>query len=115
MSLIGELPEGSRYGQRYHFDHREEAATERAKADVDDEMSAWLDTQFWTGDRLMIAQLINAVRELTMVTGAGKWRKGKEPEYPIVGPAEWRDGNSKNPADKKAPIADRLHKFFFGG
>lgn len=115
LSLISLLPEGSRYAKRYHFDHREELAEARKESPADAEYDAWLDSQYWDGDRMLLAQAINAIRELTMVAGAGKWKKGKEPKYPLVGPEEWRNSDSKNPTDKKAPVSDRLHKFFFGG
>lgn len=115
LSLIGQLPEGSRYGLRYHFDHREELAEVAKESSKDAEYDSWMDSQYWNGDRILWAQAINAIRELTMVAGAGKWKKGKEPKYPVVGPAEWRDGDSKNPTNSKASVSERLQKYFFGG
>ncbi|WP_346921390.1 hypothetical protein [Glutamicibacter creatinolyticus] len=111
LTLISELPEGSRYVQRYHFDHRD---PDGPKEKPDPELEAWMDARYWNGDRILWAQIINAIRDLTMVTGAGKWKKGKEPEFQLVGPAEWRE-DPKKPANDKAPLSERLHKFFFGG
>lgn len=114
LVLLSELPEGSRYASRYHFDHRDDDAPEGAQS-VDPEFEAWMDAKYWNGDRILWATAVNAIRDLTMVAGAGKWKKGKEPDYPVVGPKSWRDKDSKKPADNKAPISERLHKFFFGG
>lgn len=112
LSLIAELPEGARFTSRYHFDQRDEGDGEA----IDPEVEAWLDSKYWNGDRMLGAQIINAIRELTMVAGAGKWRKGKEPEYPVVGPKQWREKDSKKkPEDQKASVSERLHSFFFGG
>lgn len=110
LSLISELPEGSRFTSRYHFDKRDDPG----KGVSDPEVEAWLDHKYWDGDRMLFAQVVNALRELTMVTGAGKWRKGKEPDYPVIGPREWREKDSKKP-DPKASVSERLHSFFFGG
>lgn len=110
LTLISELPEGARFPTRYHFDKRDDGESR----DLDPEVESWMDTKYWNGDRMLWAQLINAVRELTMVTGAGKWKKGKEPKYTTIGPREWREPNSKKP-DPKASVSERLHSFFFGG
>ncbi|WP_218024605.1 hypothetical protein [Glutamicibacter uratoxydans] len=109
LSLISKLPEGSRFTVRVHFDRREKGV----KGDPDPETEAFMDAQYWDGDRLLFAQFINAIRELTMVTGAGKWKKGKEPKYSIVGPREWREDSEK--PESKASVSERLHAFFFGG
>ena len=111
LALIHELPEGSRFPSRYHFDNRDS----NAPAEADEVVDEWLDSKYWNGDRMLVAQVINAIHDLTMVAGAGKWKKGKEPDYGIVGPAEWRKESPKSPSKNEKSVSERLHAFFFSG
>lgn len=115
LTIISQLPEGSRYTQAYYFDHRDQVDGKSSDVAEDPELTERMDAKFWNGDRLLIAQMINALRDLTMLTGHGKWKKGSEPDFPIVGPLAWRKTSKKPATSSKDSVSDRIQKFFFGG
>lgn len=101
-AMIRNLPEGAR------FTAIMSAPDGGERPPLDAEVEEMLDRKLWTTDRLLQAQLINAVRDLTRVTGSGKWEKGKEPDFPIVGPASWREPapGEPTPASKPKTVDD---------
>lgn len=115
LTIISQLPEGSRYTQAYYFDHRDQITEGQPESAEDTELTARMDAKFWDGDRLLLAQVINSVRDLTLIAGSGKWGKGKEPDFPIVGPLSWRETSKKPATSSKDSVSDRIQKFFFGG
>lgn len=70
------------------------------KPEPDPELVALLDRKTWTEDRRLMAQLINSVNIL--VRYLPSWQEGKHPDFPLVGPAEWR---GKTDESKEAPKA----------
>lgn len=95
--MIRHLPEGSRYVAIMSAPMDADEA-EKPRPEIDPEIEAALERRFWTHDRKLQAQVINAVRDLTLVTG--QWEKGKAPKFPVIGPPEWR---GESAAKKKKP------------
>jgi len=95
--MMRHLPEGSRYVAIMSAPMDDDAK----KPEIDPETEAAYNRRFWTSDRKLIAQEINAIRDLTLVTG--HWEKGKEPKFPVVGPPEWR---GETAAKKKQPVTN---------
>lgn len=83
--MLRNLPEGARYTATMSAPG--DADVERPP--LDPELEAMLDRQTWTTDRRLMAQLINSVNTLIRVSGS--WEKGKEPQFPVVGPANWQE------------------------
>lgn len=114
LSMLSQLPEGSRFGIARHS-----GDTTESVRDLDPELEAKLDRAYWTGDRLLLAQLINSVNELLLMFGTGRrWKKGKEPKYPIVGPLAWHppEQREKKSSASQTSVSERLrHAFGFGG
>ena len=94
--MMRHLPEGSRYVAIMSAPMDDDAT----RPEIDPETEAAYNRRFWTSDRKLIAQEINAIRDLTLVTG--HWDKGKEPKFPVVGPPEWRGET----AAKKKPVTN---------
>lgn len=84
LEHIRELPEGARYTALMSAPESREGLPE---PEYDPAAEALHDRRFWTADRRLWAQQINALHQLILVNG--KWKKGKEPEFPVVGPLEW--------------------------
>lgn len=107
LVMLRNLPEGARYTAAMS------APDGREHPPLDAETEGMLDRKLWTTDRVLAAQIINAIRDLTVVAGrSGKWESGKEPEFPIVGPASWRKpsvGESK-PASKPLTVDGVFNK-----
>ena len=86
-----------------------DSTTERPA--LDPEIASMLDRQTWTTDRRLMAQLINSVNTLISLTG--KWEKGKEPKFPVIGPVEWRDQQSQaGAAGGNHSVDATLHRLF---
>lgn len=85
LAMLRELPEGARYTALMSAPERREGLPEPV---YDPEAEALYDRRYWTSDRQHTAQIINALSNLIAVSG--KWRKGKEPDFPVVGPIAWR-------------------------
>ena len=94
--MMRQLPEGSRYVAIMSAPMDDDEA--RPEPEIDPAVEAAAQRRYWTQDRKLQATVINALRDLTLVTGS--WSKGKEPKFPVVGPPEWR---GENPAKKKQP------------
>lgn len=90
------LPEGSRYVAIMSAPKDDDTA--QPEPEINPEVEAAYARRYWTQDRKLTAMQINAIRDLTLVTG--NWPKGKEPKFPVIGPPEWR---GENPAKKKQP------------
>lgn len=97
FAMMRHLPEGSRYVAIMSAPMDDDKAAD-SKPEIDPEIEAAMERRHWTHDRKMQALLINAVRDLTLVTG--HWEKGKEPKFPAIGPPEWR---GESAAKKKQP------------
>ena len=97
--MMRHLPEGSRYVAIMSAPMDDDK--QQPKPEIDPAVEAAMERRLWTTDRKLKAQEINAIRDLTLVTG--NWQKGKEPKFPIIGPPEWR---RENPAKKKQPVTN---------
>jgi hypothetical protein len=84
FAMMRQLPEGSRYVAIMSAPMDDD----KAIPEPDPEMVALIESRYWTRDRKLMATQINAIRDLTLVTGS--WQKGKEPKFPVIGPPEWR-------------------------
>lgn len=97
--MMRHLPEGSRYVAIMSAPMDDDEA-KRPEPEIDPELEAAMSRRYWTQDRKLTAMQINAVRDLTLVTG--NWEKGKEPKFPVIGPPEWRGETAK----KKQPVTN---------
>lgn len=96
--MIRNLPEGSRFVAAMAVDTAtDEAAVE--KPDLDPRIEALMDQRVWTIDRRLQAMEINAI--YSQIAVSGHWGKDGPPDFPIVGPKEWRaeSKQSKEPKD----------------
>lgn len=107
--MMRHLPEGSRYVAIMSAPMDDD---ETQKPEIDPEVEAAYQRRFWTSDRKLKAQEINAIRDLTLVTG--KWEKGKEPKFPLIGPPEWR-GESAKKKTEPATGSDVLRALGWNG
>lgn len=80
------------------------------RPDPDPELLALLDRKTWTEDRRLMAQLINSINIL--VRYLPTWQEGKEPDFPLVGPAQWREKRDETKdAPKATSVMDVLRLF----
>lgn len=93
--MIRGLPEGSRFVAAMSVD-RAEAGTDETPTDPRTE--AVMDQRIWTLDRRLKAMEINAI--YSHISIAGQWGKSGPPEFPIIGPADWRAGSTKSKEPK---------------
>lgn len=84
LAMLRQLPEGARYTAIMSAPESREGLPEPA---YDPEAEALYDRRFWTADRQHTAQMLNALYNLVTLTG--HWKKGKEPDFPVVGPIAW--------------------------
>jgi hypothetical protein len=98
--MMRHLPEGSRYVAIMSAPMDDDEA-KRPEPEIDPELEAAMARRYWTQDRKLTAMQINAVRDLTLVSG--NWEKGKEPKFPVIGPPEWR---GETAAKKKQPVSN---------
>ncbi|MBT2587952.1 hypothetical protein [Arthrobacter sp. ISL-95] len=97
--MMRQLPEGSRYAAIMSAPMDGDEAKE--EPEIDPEMAAAIGRRYWTPDRQLIAMQINAIRDLTVISG--NWEKGKEPKFPVIGPPEWR---GEKPTKKAEPVTN---------
>lgn len=64
---------------------------------------ARLDAMVWNTDRKLLAQIANAINLNTRVSGS--WEKGKEPDFPTIGPSSWREGNKQKPKPEEQHVS----------
>jgi hypothetical protein len=83
LGLIRQLPEGSRFVA--HWTTNNPGVAEAAKLTAAEER--YLDSKLWSHSDRLTAMIVNAVNQNTIALG--NWAKGKTPEIPIVGPADW--------------------------
>jgi hypothetical protein len=95
--MLRNLPEGSRYVAVMSAPMDDDTAPPQ----IDPEKEAAYERRFWTQDRRLMAQSINAIRDLTLVTGS--WKKGEEPKFPVIDPPEWR---GETAAQKNKPVTN---------
>jgi hypothetical protein len=83
--MIRNLPEGSRFVSAVTVD----TPVEEAEPHLDDpRMEAVMDQRTWTIDRRLQAMAINAI--YTQIAASGNWGKDGPPDFPTVGPQDWR-------------------------
>lgn len=97
-AMLRHLPEGSSFSAVMSAPDAQEQ-----RLPPEPELQALYDRKFWTGDRQLLAQLINAINTQTRI--ADQRAGGKLPEFPIVGPAAWSEKPSRKPTSKAAPAA----------
>jgi len=90
--MMHHLPEGSRYVAIMSAP-MDDDEPKRPEPEIDPELSAAIARRYWTQDRRLTATQINALYNLILVSG--NWEKGKEPEFPVIGPPEWRGETAK--------------------
>lgn len=113
--MIEELPEGSRYTAIMSAPESREG---HPQPEPDPEAIALYDRRFWTTERQFIAQQINALHQIIVLSG--NWKKGKEPKFPVVGPLEWQPQEQRNKAlqtksSVPATTANVMRKFGWNG
>lgn len=101
--MLRNLPEGATFTAAMSAPGvADQHATE---SEPDPEREAFADRKFWTSDRQLQAQLINAVQTLTRLTV--KWGDNKAPEFPVIGPMAWRgEDTTKQAAPQKSSVDD---------
>lgn len=82
LALIRGLPEDSRWTRFMStaLDGAQDALAEL----LSDEEREHAEEEFWTPDRLLLAQIHNAIVTNTQATG--RWKDNKAPELPLMGP-----------------------------
>lgn len=95
--MIRNLPEGSRFNAAMAVDHADDET--EAPHLTDPRTEAVMDHRVWTTDRRLKAMQINAI--YSHIAIAGHWGKNGPPDFPVVGPAEWRDADSKKSKEPK--------------
>lgn len=103
LSLIRHLPEGSHYVAILQSAPAEDGATNDKPTEVD----PVLDSQTWTTDRMLIAQLVNSVNML--VRHSIQWKEGQAPNLPIIGPSAWRGEGPDAPPAKPLTVMDVIN------
>jgi hypothetical protein len=83
--MIRNLPEGSRFVSARLADS---GSDETERTELDPRAEAVADSRTWTIDRRLKAMEINAI--YTQIAVSGHWGKNGPPDFPTVGPAEWR-------------------------
>jgi hypothetical protein len=96
--MIRNLPEGSRFVASMEVDRKDENS-EAPPLLLDPRIEAVMDQRVWTLDRRLNAMQINAI--YSQVAVSGQWGKAGPPDFPIIGPADWRDAESKKSKEPK--------------
>lgn len=95
--MLRNLPEGSRFAAAMEVD-RDKSDDDKTRL-TDPRIEAVMDQRVWTLDRRLQAMQINAI--YSQVAVSGHWGKDGPPDFPIMGPAEWRDAGSKKSKEPK--------------
>lgn len=108
LTLIRHLPEGSNYVAIL-----QSAPVDDAPAEPPTEVDPVMESQMWTQDRLLMAQLINSVNML--VRHSIQWQDGKAPEFPLIGPGSWRgEGANTTKPSKQLSVMDVINTVMMG-
>ena len=107
--MLRNLPEGSRYVAIMSAPMDDDVV----RPELDPEKEAAYVRRFWTQDRKLMAQQVNAIRDLTLVTG--NWKKGEQPKFPIIGPPEWRGETATKKAAEPVTNFDVLKALGWNG
>lgn len=102
LSMIHNLPEGTHYVAALTSAHEEREDINESVEDSEPDPT--FENLMWTSDRVLMAQLINAVN--TLVRHSIQWET--PPKIPIVGPAAWR-GEGKKPSQSTS-VLDVLNR-----
>jgi hypothetical protein len=106
-SMIRNLPEGSRFLAAIAVDRPE---LSEDNPETDPRTEAINDRRAWTLDRRLAAMAVNAVNTHTSVSV--QW-KGKPPEFPTIGPADWQSPTDRSRAQAKPePVYTDNFDFF---
>lgn len=105
LAMIRHLPEGSSFTALMSAPEKQEG-----REPPDPETQALFDRKFWTGDRQLLAQLINAINTQTRI--ADQRAGGKLPEFPVIGPAAWSDPAGHATTSKMAAPAASVDDVF---
>lgn len=118
-AMLEELPEGARYTALMSAPENREGLPE---PEYDPKAEEYYDRRYWTSDRQHLAQIQNAINQLIVVAGGeGKWKKGKEPDFPIIGPLAWQPEEQKEKArkakepKKPATVLDAMRAWGYTG
>jgi hypothetical protein len=66
---------------------------------TDPRTEAVMDQRVWTLDRRLKAMQINAI--YSHIAVSGNWGKAGPPDFPTVGPTDWREAGSKQSKEPK--------------
>lgn len=105
LSMIRNLPEGTRYVSALASAREESGEYELNESEQDSQPDPIAEHMTWTSDRVLMAQLINSVNML--VRYSIQWEN--PPNIPLVGPAAWREGGKKKPR-KPTSIMDVIQR-----
>lgn len=108
--MIRNLPEGSRLLAA-------RAANTAADEDlpdmpIDPRTEALMDHRTWTLDRRLKAMEVNAL--YTLISLTGNWKEGKIPDFPTIGPSDWRP-ETKTKSEELKDNFDVLRKMGWPG
>jgi hypothetical protein len=95
FAMIRNLPEGSRFNATRLVDDENEPHEE---FEMDPRNEALADNRVWTLDRRLQAMAINAI--YTHIAVAGHWGKNGPPDFPTIGPSDWRAESTKSKEPK---------------
>jgi hypothetical protein len=104
LTFIRHLPEGSNYVAILQSAPVEELTT---STDEPSEIDPVQESQMWTQDRVLMAQLINSVNML--VRHSIQWQDGKAPNLPLIGPASWRGEGPAAKPSKPLTVMDVIN------
>lgn len=104
LSMIHNLPEGSRYVAAITAEREESGMYDVQESEEPSPVDPITEHLTWTTDRVLMAQLINAVNML--VRYSIQWEKPLD--LPLVGPEKWREGEKK--PRKAVSVMDVIHR-----
>lgn len=104
LSMIRNLPEGSRYVAAIAAEREESGVYDVQDSEEPSPVDPITEHMTWTTDRVLMAQLINAVNML--VRHSIQWEKPLN--LPLVGPEKWREGEKK--PRKAVSVMDVIHR-----
>jgi hypothetical protein len=99
FAMIRNLPEGSRFVAARTVDTDDTQPDEDTSHLTDPRTEAVMDQRVWTLDRRLKAMQINAI--YSQIAVSGQWGKAGPPDFPTVGPMDWRDAGSTKSKEPK--------------
>lgn len=104
LAMLRDLPAGSRLQART-YGEREEPIEVAPSGEVD---WYWERRKWGTPERELLAAILNRLGDVVKFTP--HWEKGKSPDFPVIGPPEWR-GDSPVKQKQEPSIEAALRVF----